>query len=132
MTATARKGRWLGVTLGALLALAVPAWATPAHHTIDKVVKTATGADVHVLMHSVSGYNSYSVGVTLSGGRTAAQQHAKSGTTQSTGEVILNVPYNATQKTGTQLRVISSWPRPGGHGGSHYWGDNSDSLITLP
>jgi hypothetical protein len=129
---TARNGRWIGATLGALLALvALPASATPAHHTIDKVVKTAAGADIHVLMHSAPGYSRYSVGVTAhTGSRSSPQQHAKTGSTSSTGEAIVHVPYNATQKTGTQLRVISSWPRPSG--GSHHWGQDQGSIITLP
>jgi len=110
--------------------LAAPlAHATVAHHTIDRVERTATGARVHVLMMSGAGFNDYSVGITSAGGtRHAPQRYAKSGSTKGVSPVVLEIPYSHF-KSGQQVRVISRWRYPFN---THNWGDGPAALVTLP
>ena len=124
-----RLHRLLGTLLGMMLALALSlAHASPAYHRVDKVVKTATGWQVHVLMMSAPGYNNYSVGITVGGGRSSLQQHAQQGSANGTGVAILNLP-SGQYRSGQTVRVISSWR---GQGRIHYWGQDSGSLASLP
>jgi len=106
------------------------AHATPAHHTIDKVTKTRTGATIHVLMRPAPGYSQFSLGVTAhTGSRGSPQQLPTTGNSASVSEVTLHIPYGTAYKTGQQLRVISSWPAMGR---IHYWGRDQTSIVTLP
>jgi len=125
-----RPHRWLGPLLGMVFLLAASlAHANIAYHTVDKVVRTATGAQIHVLMNSAPGYNGFSVGITSpSGNRYSGQQYSTHGRANGVAAAIIVVPYTQ-YRSGQQVRVISSWSSPYR---THNWGNDPGSVVTLP
>ena len=120
----------LATLLGLGAATLLPARALAnANHQVRGARAVPGGAQVTVVMIPAGSYTSFHVGVTVSGNRSSTQEHGTRGTAHGPTEVKLHIPYGGIYRSGQTIRVISSWPA---QGRTHYWGQNSDALVTLP